>query len=154
MSQRDSGYHKLYYKKNRDKLKANAAARYAALRNIILEQQSDPEYRTKRKAYYDSFYSNPIKIEIRRKKYRERIYGISPERFDELFAWQKECCAICGNPFKNTKDTCIDHCHKTGKIRGILCNRCNRAIGLLREDSAIIQSAAEYIAMHGENTPC
>ncbi|MFI5397590.1 MAG: endonuclease domain-containing protein [Candidatus Binatia bacterium] len=50
-------------------------------------------------------------------------------------------CAICGG----THRICLDHDHKTGAFRGWLCNACNRALGMLKDDPAILRRAADYI---------
>ena len=60
--------------------------------------------------------------------------------------------SICGNPesqkdkrIKGTKTLCIDHDHKTGKIRGLLCQNCNVSIGKFKEDINIMQKAIDYL---------
>jgi hypothetical protein len=74
-----------------------------------------------------------------------RQYGITLEDFEAMKESQKGCCAICNKPFKNSVDTCIDHCHNTGKVRGLLCNHCNRAIGLFKESQESMQNAITYL---------
>jgi hypothetical protein len=74
-----------------------------------------------------------------------RKYGITQEDFNKLFELQKGCCAICGKDDFTQWTLNIDHCHKTGKVRGILCNNCNTAIGALQEDVNILQNAIKYI---------
>jgi len=78
-------------------------------------------------------------------KYRIR-YGISVEEFNELFKKQNGCCAICGKhqtEFENRLS--VDHCHKTKTVRGLLCHKCNRALGLFNDDPEIIAKAQEYV---------
>lgn len=70
-----------------------------------------------------------------------RMYGITKEQVDDMFRHQNGCCAICSERRK----LCIDHDHKTNIFRGLLCAQCNSAIGLLREDSSIVQRAYVYI---------
>jgi hypothetical protein len=55
-------------------------------------------------------------------------------------------CQICLSDFKNSKDKCIDHCHQTGYIRGILCSKCNTALGLFQDDVSVVSRANEYLA--------
>jgi hypothetical protein len=75
---------------------------------------------------------------------RIRSYGITLQEHDRLMAEQNNCCWICkGN--NDQMALCIDHDHKTGEVRGLLCNVCNRAIGLLRDDPDLIKRAAEYL---------
>lgn len=77
----------------------------------------------------------------------KKIYGIDRIEYEILLKQQKECCAICSKTL-SVKETHIDHCHSTGAIRGLLCGRCNQAIGLLDEDIEKIHAAAEYIKDH------
>lgn len=78
-------------------------------------------------------------------KKRAAQYGITPERFREMLAKQDGRCAIClGQP--GIKGLAVDHCHSTGAVRGLLCGRCNTAIGLLREDPVIFRAAMDYLA--------
>lgn len=79
-------------------------------------------------------------------KYRF-FYGISLEDYNKLFAEQNGCCKICKthqNEFK--KKLHVDHNHKTGEVRGLLCHNCNLAIGRLKEDPAIVKSVLEYLS--------
>jgi 5-methylcytosine-specific restriction endonuclease McrA len=91
----------------------------------------------------------------RRKHYLQecgRKYGVTPEWFEARMAEQNNSCATCGKPFswdnKQTKPH-VDHCHVTGKARGILCNRCNSVIGLTEEQQQLLLSLAEYLKCHG-----
>jgi hypothetical protein len=66
----------------------------------------------------------------------KRRYGITVEEYDELLSQQEGRCAICYRIVEET--LCVDHNHVTGKIRGLLCTRCNRSLGWLeRFDSSI-----------------
>lgn len=77
-------------------------------------------------------------------------FGIPSERYTEMAATQNNKCAIC-NKFETskrsgvTKRLAIDHCHKTGKVRSLLCQSCNTAIGLLNEDTAVLELAIQYL---------
>ena len=85
-----------------------------------------------------------------------RDCSISLDEYSKLYleksSAQKELCAICGCPetqfnhrSKKTARLALDHCHKTMKIRDLLCSRCNRALGILRESEAIITAMIRYI---------
>jgi hypothetical protein len=74
-----------------------------------------------------------------------REYGITLEEFENLKIIQNNKCAICLNDFKNSIDTCVDHCHTTKKVRGLLCNHCNRALGLFKESKDSLKSALKYL---------
>lgn len=78
-----------------------------------------------------------------------KSYSITIEGYNELLAKQGGCCSICNINVSELKGAkkhlCVDHCHKTGRIRGLLCDKCNRGIGLLQDDTAIIQNALVYL---------
>jgi len=69
-------------------------------------------------------------------------HGISLEEYNRMFVSQSGNCAICQ---KRMKIGCVDHCHVSGRIRGLLCHSCNFALGLLKDSPKIIRSAAEYL---------
>jgi hypothetical protein len=74
-------------------------------------------------------------------------YGITLEDYDTLVVKQDGRCAICQttNPGGRKGRFCIDHDHITGKIRGLLCSPCNRALGGFHDDPRLLQIAAEYL---------
>jgi len=66
-----------------------------------------------------------------------------------MFKKQKGKCAICRNlQGKNKRRMDIDHDHKTGKIRELLCNSCNKAIGYFKENTTVLESAIIYLKKH------
>lgn len=73
-----------------------------------------------------------------------RNYGITLEDFDKLFLKQNNGCAICGKLNKNGFRLAVDHNHKTGKIRGLLCSRCNSVLGNI-EDNKFLIKALSYL---------
>jgi hypothetical protein len=75
------------------------------------------------------------------------VYGISRTEYDSLRAAQNHCCAICGIHEKHAKNTtlCVDHNHNTGEVRGLLCHKCNAAIGLLQDSHEFCTNAATYL---------
>lgn len=80
----------------------------------------------------------------------KRKYNISFETAVCMFEAQEGRCAICGergfriNP-NSTFLLCIDHCHDTGKVRGMLCHNCNRALGLLQENIESLKASIKYL---------
>lgn len=80
----------------------------------------------------------------------KRKYGISIEDYNRMLREQNGICAICHQPERagyrgKPRSLAVDHCHKTGKVRGLLCMRCNRAIGLLSSQEDL-QRAVAYLA--------
>ena len=85
-----------------------------------------------------------------RKWYLVRQYGITPEDYDRILASQGNRCAICktNDPQSRHSDGFrwhVDHCHKTNRVRGLLCFRCNVGIGHLGDDPLLVQSALDYL---------
>jgi len=88
--------------------------------------------------------------ETLRHKERERKFGITRKEYAELYHSQNGVCAICHQPETATrkgvvKALAVDHDHKTGKIRGLLCSDCNTGIGKLKDDPKIFESAIRYL---------
>ncbi|WP_404800888.1 endonuclease VII domain-containing protein [Pseudoblastomonas flavescens] len=84
-----------------------------------------------------------------------RTYGISLLEVRAMFENQAHRCCLCGGPGFKMADhhrvpLVVDHCHTTGKVRGLLCHNCNRALGLLQDDPEVMVKAAEYIEAHRE----
>jgi len=81
--------------------------------------------------------------------YRLRTrFGLSIESYSELLHSQGGVCAICGaaEPGKRTAYFQVDHDHRTGAVRGLLCASCNRGIGLLGDDVGRLLSAVKYLS--------
>ena len=74
-------------------------------------------------------------------------YGVSREALRQMWEAQDGKCAICGDP-PQQKRLAVDHCHATGKVRALLCHRCNGAVGMMRDDPALLERAAQYIRDH------
>jgi len=84
-------------------------------------------------------------------KYLKSTFNISLFEYNELFTKQNGCCAICKKhqtEFK--KRLAVDHCHKTGKIRGLLCATCNTALGQFKDLISNLKEAIIYLENHGE----
>ncbi|CAK0741591.1 Endonuclease VII domain-containing protein [Azospirillaceae bacterium] len=83
-------------------------------------------------------------------------YNINEEKHNILIALQNNLCAICYRPEKSknsngiTKRLAIDHSHKSGMVRGLLCQTCNHAIGLLEENVLFLENAIAYLNKHRE----
>jgi len=80
-----------------------------------------------------------------------KSYGIGIEDYNEMFAKQNGCCEICKTHITQLNQTrkkhlCVDHDHETGKVRGLLCDKCNRGIGLLQDNKDIILNAYHYLS--------
>lgn len=88
--------------------------------------------------------------EQRRDNWRKHRYGLSPEDFVAILAGQRGRCGACetDDPGKRKDGTaawCIDHDHKTGRIRGVLCHRCNITLGLVEDRAHLLFALVEYL---------
>ncbi len=79
----------------------------------------------------------------------KRKYGITDAQFNEILAAQNYVCAVCkrDEPRANSK-LAVDHCHATGKVRGLLCTKCNTAIGLLDDSPGLAMELLNYMKKH------
>ncbi|MDX3056122.1 endonuclease VII domain-containing protein [Streptomyces sp. NE06-03E] len=88
-----------------------------------------------------SSYCRPCRAERNRISYFQRKYGLSPVELDELIAAQQGVCCICLTaPAEH-----VDHCHETGRVRGVLCFSCNAALGQLKDRPDAVRRAAAYL---------
>lgn len=74
-----------------------------------------------------------------------RNYGITRAERDQMLVEQGGRCLVCGSDQWGKKGPSVDHCHATGKVRGLLCSKCNTMIGLAKEDPVILAAAIEYL---------
>lgn len=99
----------------------------------------------------------PQMREQHRAKHLRNKYGISTEKYKELFDKQNGVCAICGLPETSrwrgiVRHLPVDHDHTTGEIRGLLCTKCNSGIGHLGDDPNLLHRAILYlVGSNGEH---
>lgn len=97
--------------------------------------------------------TNPKKAKASaRERQLKHKYGITLKEYEELLEKQGGCCAICKTPRNRTSGTneekwnySVDHNHETGKVRGLLCNQCNRGLGMFLDDKNILLAARDYL---------
>ena len=97
---------------------------------------------------------NPDKVKARNKYYYQknpgvrsklkRIYGITPAQYDDMLVKQNGVCASCGASQREGRPLCVDHCHKTKIIRGLLCDACNVCAGHI--ESQRFEKVVSYLA--------
>ena len=134
-------------------------------RSLYLSQQSNPERKCsefdhcgrKVKSNSRSLVCNPCK-ELRKR------YGITMADRNNMLNEQDHCCKVCDTPvvFTKIKGTgtdrnngdsrraVVDHCHVSGKVRGVLCHNCNVSLGLINDDQEILTSMLNYLQEHGQ----
>lgn len=123
-----------YYEKHKPLIKAAAAA-YAA---------ANPERRREIEAAYRA--RHPGRILLRNRRASWRASGIDPDQAERLLTSHSGRCALCNADRPGGKgDWHVDHNHETGIIRGILCAACNKALGMFKDNPAVLRRAAEYL---------
>lgn len=84
------------------------------------------------------------------KKFIVKVYKINEEQYYEMLASQNYACKICGSEYNNnnrctSNKLFIDHCHTTGKVRGLLCSKCNHGLGQFNDNPEQLQKAIDYL---------
>lgn len=85
--------------------------------------------------------------QIQRRNSLKSVYGIDERDYDAMLLAQGGLCGLCRNP-PGKRRLAVDHDHASGKIRALLCDRCNTALGNMRDDPALLRAAADYIEAH------
>ena len=141
-------YKQRYRERHPDRVRTARRANY---------EREDPAHRIERARAWREANPDKIKEYARRDSRRwdrlRRTHGISREDYEALYAAQEGRCPICGTELPDAVvrrgETAtrphVDHCHETGRVRGILCGPCNQGIGLMHDDAAIVQAAVDYL---------
>jgi hypothetical protein len=133
-SDKNKEQHKKSYKRNGKKHRA-ATKRYY--------KKHKKEMRAAQKKWNDA-HEETLRIQYRERRLL-KLYNMSLEDYDNLLKQQKGVCAICKQPNLNGKNLAVDHDHKTGKVRGLLCSKHNRALGAFLDDLQLLKAAVKYL---------
>lgn len=82
---------------------------------------------------------------VARRAFLRSTYGLEPSEFDRMLADQGGVCAICGTSDWGVKGPLVDHDHETGSVRGLLCIRCNSALGFVKDDVTTLARMIQYL---------
>lgn len=96
-------------------------------------------------AKYNLKYRTLNKDKIKNSKLMVR-YGITLDDYNLLLAKQNYRCPICDNILKLGRSTHVDHCHSTNRVRGLLCHKCNLALGLLKDNIKSLNKIFKYLS--------
>ena len=74
-------------------------------------------------------------------------FGITQDDYESMLVAQKGRCRICGSitPGQRNHFFCVDHCHSTGEVRGLLCDTCNKGLGQFQDKAELLEKAAAYL---------
>ena len=126
-----------------------ANKRYREKNRELINAKARADYQLGKKKKY------PRSQETTRNLHYQRKYGISLDEYKNLAAQQNNKCCICGEEETTKSKTgeqpslCVDHCHDTGKVRGLLCRMCNSALGKFKDSVEILEKAKLYLTNHG-----
>lgn len=129
-----------YYAENKKELEAKRKIYYAKNRARILERERE---------------KNKLNLEKNREYRLKTKFGISLEEYNSLLERQHGVCAICGlgessrDKKGKIRPLMVDHDHKTGKVRGLLCSKCNIGLGQFNDSPTVLKVAMEYIIKGG-----
>lgn len=105
---------------------------------------SDNEYKqTQHQIHYQK---NKPKQLAKSRKQRLRKYGLTEDDYNKMLVAQDYKCAICKSNKPGGRGRFhVDHCHKTGKVRKLLCTRCNTMLGMVNDDITILEAGIDYL---------
>jgi hypothetical protein len=132
------------YQENREVIKAKKLGAY----------YDNLEHNRKRSLGY--YYDHREQSSLRNRSYYLKTkFGITLEQYQEMFDAQGGVCAVCGKPETSKSNTgddkllAVDHDHKTGKVRGLLCHKCNAGIGHFDDNESLLDKAIRYLRKFG-----
>lgn len=151
-----------YQKARREQYRKNSRQKYASSEAVRLQKseqnkrwRANPENREKVKARRSAPDVRAKANEARRLRNKtdygkaltrgyalKHFYGLSHDQFDRMLQEQGGCCKVCK---KTCSKLCVDHCHATGRVRGLLCKPCNTGIGALYESEEVMLAAIQYL---------
>lgn len=168
--EKTKAYMKAYYLAHREQMSAYSKAYYwshpeerRAYANDYRSKHRDKYIKAcrvnradnleERRAYdRDYLQKNWAKLRPRKRINRwSSKYGLSKEGFDSLLKKQGGVCAVCQKANWNSRGPQVDHNHITGRVRGILCNRCNASLGMAGDDIRIVRLMVKYLKSSEEN---
>lgn len=91
-----------------------------------------------------------VTVDARRNRFLKSRYGITLDTYNEMLASQGGVCKVCKGPPMHRGTYHVDHDHETGKVRGLLCHKCNVALGMVGDSTALLMRLAEYVSLQGE----
>lgn len=115
--------------------------------------RSTPEFKETQRIKSNIWYHNNKEAAL--EATMKSKYGITVGEYTEMKVKQHFCCKVCQiHESKLLRRLVIDHCHKTGKIRGLLCDRCNRVLGSIKDDPLLCDKLREYLNNTSNDSCC
>lgn len=123
-----------YREANKDKLRAD---------RLAWEVNNKARVKQLKRNWYDA--NKETSYASSRRSAMMRLYGITPEQAEDMLKEQGGVCKICQCDDPGGKGWCVDHCHVTSIVRGILCSNCNLMLGYARDRKEVLAAAAKYL---------
>lgn len=144
--ERQRVYRKAYNEKNKEHIREQTKEYRKKYRTVNAgKAKKYREANREKKRQHDR---DPINRRAKNLRDWLKKYKITQFEYDSMYEIQKGCCAICNTPFSSRsrkENAQVDHCHATDKIRGLLCFRCNLALGGFRDSPALLERAIKYL---------
>jgi hypothetical protein len=138
-------YDRLYRKAHPEKLKNYGRTYRERHSERIRAAESSPARRAQKREWARR---DPERARRKRRKQRLKLYGLTLSEYDALLAAQGGACATCRrrpDQLRRKENLHVDHCHQTGRVRGLLCYECNAAIGTLGDTAEALRRAVAYL---------
>jgi hypothetical protein len=132
-----------YVDRTRNRLQSMCKTCSSINRKNWLSKNKEKE-RTRAMSYYEN---NKEQAKISARKYHlKNTYNLSVDQYENMILRQENLCAICkGPPTGRYNKLVVDHCHKTNKVRGLLCHECNYLLGLAKDNTDVLKAAIQYL---------
>lgn len=107
-----------------------------------------PERRKEVQAKYDKKRRSQVRLDYKKDKVLQDKYGLFPGQYELMLEEQNHSCLICGSTKSHetvNRRFAVDHCHTTGKVRGLLCIKCNVGIAMFKDNPELLLSAISYL---------
>ena len=118
----------------------------------VREKRALDPVRLKKYLDYQRKYANEKRAKFTDyyKTYRLKAYGLTQADYHRMLDAQGWKCVLCSVSFEDKRKICIDHCHNSKKVRGLLCHNCNLFLGNAQDDPDLMRRGAEYVERHRE----
>ena len=152
--QQEKDYQKKYYWKNPEKCRKNSTEyrRINPEKVKEIKRNCNLKHKDRINSYNKIYYTKNKDNFNKEKKWGQfihREYNITVEEYEALQKQQDNKCGICNKPFAGKRRHSIDHLHKTKIIRGLLCGKCNSALGLFKDHPKILLKAINWVKKEG-----
>lgn len=156
-------YHEDYYERHKEEMKQASSDNYYANRDRAIAysrkfRRDNPRSISRSRSRYYQKNKSSILEKIRNHRYK-RVFGISSDEYQAMHDKQKGLCASCSRPETartrsgRTRRLSVDHSHETGRVRELLCSRCNTIAGLANESTETLRMIIAYIRRHDRAIP-